>query len=182
LVPSRKAAPAHPLRRVPPVGVTEVGGIAGTKKAAGGVLTAKQAPHRPGTVAVPLRVTSAGAHYAERDGYSGAVVPLLFEYHPSEGSLLVTQNRGGRGVKLGVIPENLAERLALWFGIPPPGIVESWLGIMASRAVMAATKLDIFETLAAGPLTAYEIAAKCATHPRATEQLLNALAGMGCLR
>lgn len=74
-------------------------------------------------------------------------------------------------MKLGVIPENLAERLALWIGIPPPGIVESWLGIMASRAVMAATKLDIFEALAAGPLTVQEIANKCATHPHGTAAL-----------
>jgi len=85
-------------------------------------------------------------------------------------------------MKLGVVPENLPEQLALWLGIPPPGIVESWLGIMASRVVMAATKLNIFESLAAGPLTAPAITTKCATHPRATEQLLNALVGMGCLR
>jgi len=84
-------------------------------------------------------------------------------------------------MKLGVVPENLPERLALRLGIPPPGIVESWLGIMASRAVMAATKLSIFESLAGGPLTLGEITTRCATHPRATEQLLNALVGMGCL-
>src|SRR5262245_27950114 len=84
-------------------------------------------------------------------------------------------------MKLGVVPENLPERLALGLGIPPPGIVESWLGIMASRAVMAATKLNIFESLTGGPLTLREIATRCATHPRATEQLLNALVGMGCL-
>jgi SAM-dependent methyltransferase len=85
-------------------------------------------------------------------------------------------------VKLGTSPENLPKRVALLFGIPPPGVLESWLGIMAARAVMAATKLDVFEALAAGPLTAPEVAAKCATHPRATEQLLHALAGLGCLR
>jgi 2-polyprenyl-3-methyl-5-hydroxy-6-metoxy-1,4-benzoquinol methylase len=85
-------------------------------------------------------------------------------------------------LKLGVIPENLAERLALWIGIPPPGIIESWLGIMAARAVMAATRLNIFEAVAACALTAQEVAKKCATHPRATEQLLNALVGVGCLR
>jgi SAM-dependent methyltransferase len=84
-------------------------------------------------------------------------------------------------LKLGVIPENLAERLALWFGIPPPGILESWIGIMASRAIITATKLDIFEALAAGPLSLPAIVEKCATHPRATEQLLTALVGMGCL-
>lgn len=84
-------------------------------------------------------------------------------------------------MKLGVIPENLAERLALWFGVPPPGILESWIGIMAARAVITATKLDIFEALAAGPLSLAEIVEKCATQARATEQLLNALVGMGCL-
>lgn len=85
-------------------------------------------------------------------------------------------------MKLGIIPENLAERLALWFGMPPPGILESWLGIMASRAIMTATKLDIFEHLAAGPLTAREIADKCRSDGRATEKLLNALVGMDCLQ
>jgi 2-polyprenyl-3-methyl-5-hydroxy-6-metoxy-1,4-benzoquinol methylase len=84
-------------------------------------------------------------------------------------------------MKLGVVPENLAERLALWFGIPPPGILESWIGIMASRAMIAATKLDIFEHLAAGPLTAQQLVERSGSHPRATEQLLNALVGMGCL-
>src|SRR6266571_2386711 len=53
---------------------------------------------------------------------------------------------------------------------------------MASRAVMAATRLDIFETLAAGPLTVQEIVEKCGIHRRSTEQLLNALVGMGCLQ
>lgn len=85
-------------------------------------------------------------------------------------------------MKLGVIPENLAERLALRFGIPPPGILESWLGIMASRAVIVATKLDVFEHLAVGPLTDQEIAEKCGSHGGATRQLLDALVGLGCLR
>ncbi len=61
-------------------------------------------------------------------------------------------------MRLGIIPENLAERVAMWFGIPPPGIIESWIGLMASRAVLVATKLRVFEVLAAGPLTAQEIA------------------------
>ncbi len=53
-------------------------------------------------------------------------------------------------MKLGVIPENLAERLALWFGIPPPGILESWLGSMAARAVMVATKAVALVAVVAG--------------------------------
>ena len=87
-----------------------------------------------------------------------------------------------RPVRLGVVPDNLLERLALRFGILPPEAFESWFGIMLARTVMAATKLDIFEALAAGPLTADEVAGRCGTHPRATEKLLNALASLGCLR
>ena len=85
-------------------------------------------------------------------------------------------------MKLGIIPENPAERLALSFGVPPPGILESWLGIMVSRAMIAATKLGVFETLASGPLTSQEIANQCGTHQHATEQLLNALVAIGCLQ
>jgi SAM-dependent methyltransferase len=64
----------------------------------------------------------------------------------------------------------------------PPGIFECWFGMMLARTVMAATRLDVFESLAAGPLTAEEVAQRCGTHPRATEKLLNALVGVGCLR
>jgi SAM-dependent methyltransferase len=85
-------------------------------------------------------------------------------------------------VKLGVVPDNFLERVALLSGLLPPGIFECWFGIMLARTVMAATKLDIFESLAAGPLTAEDVAERCGTHPRATEKLLNALVGVGCLR
>jgi SAM-dependent methyltransferase len=54
--------------------------------------------------------------------------------------------------------------------------------MMLARTVMAATRLDIFESLADRPLTADEVAQRCGTHPRATEKLLNALVGVGCLQ
>lgn len=85
-------------------------------------------------------------------------------------------------MKLGVVPENLIERLALFSGLLPPGIFESWFGIMLARTIMVATKLDIFEALAPEPLTATEVAKRCSTHPRGTEKLLNALVGLECLR
>jgi 2-polyprenyl-3-methyl-5-hydroxy-6-metoxy-1,4-benzoquinol methylase len=85
-------------------------------------------------------------------------------------------------MRLGIVPENLMERLALLSGILPPGIFECWFGIMLSRTVMAATRLDIFESLASGPLNSAAVAERCGTHPRATEQLLNALVGIGLLR
>jgi len=84
-------------------------------------------------------------------------------------------------MRLRVVPDNLLERIALLSGMLPPGIFECWVGIMLSRTVMAATKLDFFEALAAGSLTAEEVAERCGTHPRATVQLLNALVGAGCL-
>ena len=85
-------------------------------------------------------------------------------------------------MKLGILPENLVERLALLTGMLPPGIFESWFGMMLARSVMAATKLGVFESLVDGPLTAAEVAQRCGTHPRATEKLLNALVGVGCLQ
>src|SRR5712692_7057396 len=84
-------------------------------------------------------------------------------------------------MRLGMVPENLMERLALSLGLVPPGIVETWVGIMLAWTVMAATKVNVFEALAAGPLTAAEVAQLCGTHPGATEKLLNALVGVRCL-
>ena len=83
-------------------------------------------------------------------------------------------------MKLGIIPDNAVERVALFSGMLPPGIFECWFGIMLARTVMAATKLGIFESLAEVPLTAEEVAQCCDTHPGATKKLLNALVGVGC--
>ena len=85
-------------------------------------------------------------------------------------------------MKLGAVPENFVERLASLFGLVPPGLLESWLGFMVARTMITATKLDVFEALGTGWLTAEEVADRCKTHPRATEQLLNALVGVGCLK
>ena len=85
-------------------------------------------------------------------------------------------------MRLGVVPDDLLERMALLSGMLPPGIFECWFGIMLARTVMATTRLNVFESLAAGPLTAEEVAERCGTHPRATEKLLNALVGVGCLQ
>jgi SAM-dependent methyltransferase len=85
-------------------------------------------------------------------------------------------------VRLALVGDNLVERLALLSGAVPPGILETWFGIMLARTVMAATRLDVFESLAEGPLTAQEVARRCGTHSRATEKLLTALVGVGCVQ
>lgn len=85
-------------------------------------------------------------------------------------------------MKLGVIPENLLERLLLAIKLVPTPIFDTQVAFMLARTVMAGTKLGIFEALAAEPLSAVEVAARCKTDRRATTKLLNALVGAGYLR
>jgi SAM-dependent methyltransferase len=85
-------------------------------------------------------------------------------------------------VKLGIIPENLLERLLLAIKIVPTPIFDTQIAFMLARTIMAGTKLGIFEALAAGPLSAAEVAAHCKTDSYATIKLLNALVGAGYLR
>jgi len=85
-------------------------------------------------------------------------------------------------VKVGIIPENLVERLALALGLVPAPAIEAWFSFMLSRAIMAGTKLGVFEALAAGPLTGDEVAGRCGTDRPATGKLLTALIGAGCVR
>ena len=89
---------------------------------------------------------------------------------------------GDKPVKLGVIPENLLERLLLAIKIVPTPIFDTQIAFMLARTVMAGTKLGICEALAAGPLSAAEVAAHCKTDSYATIKLLNALVGAGYLR
>jgi len=85
-------------------------------------------------------------------------------------------------MKLGVVPENLIERLLLLFKLVPTPIFDTQVAFMLARTIMVGTKLGIFEALAPGPLTVAEIAAQCKTDPTATIKLLNALVGAGYLR
>jgi hypothetical protein len=85
-------------------------------------------------------------------------------------------------MKLGVIPENLLERLLLAIKVVPTPIFGTQVAFMLARTIMAGTKLGIFEAIAPRPLTAAEIAAQCKTDPNATIKLLNALVGAGYLR
>ncbi len=85
-------------------------------------------------------------------------------------------------MKIGLIPENIFERLALATGVVPTPLVDSWLTFMLARTIIVATKLGIFESLAATSCRAEEIAQLCDTEPRATEKFLNALVGSELLR
>jgi len=85
-------------------------------------------------------------------------------------------------MKLTVTAENPLERVALASGVVPVPLMETHLSFLRARAIMVATKLGIFDALAAAPSTAADVAGRCETTPRATEALLNALVGCGYLR
>jgi len=63
-------------------------------------------------------------------------------------------------MKIGAIPETLLERLAMVFGLVPIPFIDTFHAVIVARAVMVATKLDIFDALAARPLSATALAAQ----------------------
>jgi hypothetical protein len=48
-------------------------------------------------------------------------------------------------MKIGAIPETLLERLAMVFGLVPIPFMDTFQAVIVARAVMVATKLDVFD-------------------------------------
>ncbi len=82
-------------------------------------------------------------------------------------------------MKIGAIPENLLERLALVFGLVPTPFIDTLHAVIVARAVMVATRLDVFDALAARPLSASGLAAQLGLDAAALEKLLNVLVAVG---
>ena len=85
-------------------------------------------------------------------------------------------------MRIGAIPENLAELILSPFGVIPIPLVETFQAVVRARAIMVATKLGVFEELQNKSKTAIEIAQHLKTDRRATEKLLTCLVGSGYLR
>jgi SAM-dependent methyltransferase len=85
-------------------------------------------------------------------------------------------------MKIGIIPENILDRVASLLGAVPRPLLETHVAMMLARTIMAATRLGVFKALAKGPLLAQQVATHCGTDPCATEKLLTALAGSGYVR
>ena len=85
-------------------------------------------------------------------------------------------------MKLGGIPQNPVEWIAAKLGLLPQPLLDTHVAMLLARSVMEGTRLGVFEALAAGPLAAEDIAARCGCEPRATRKLLEALAGTEYLR
>jgi SAM-dependent methyltransferase len=84
-------------------------------------------------------------------------------------------------MRLDVVPDNILERLVLLLGIVPTPMVQVSWGMASASTVIAGSRLGLFEALDGVELTPLELAEKLDTHPLATETLLNALCGFGCI-
>jgi SAM-dependent methyltransferase len=82
-------------------------------------------------------------------------------------------------MRLGVVAENLIERLVLRSNAAPEALLETHMAFALARSVMVGVKLGLMEAAADGPRSAADIAKVCNTHPAATEKLLNTLTGCG---
>jgi|SRR6185312_910207 len=85
-------------------------------------------------------------------------------------------------MKLAGRPQNPVQWLAKKLGLMPQPLLDTHIAMLLARAVMEGTRLGVFEALAAEPLPADEVAARCGSQPRATRKLLDALAGCEYLR
>jgi 2-polyprenyl-3-methyl-5-hydroxy-6-metoxy-1,4-benzoquinol methylase len=84
-------------------------------------------------------------------------------------------------MRIGVVPENLLERIVLSTHIAPIPLAESWFTFHLANAIMVGVKLGVYEALADGPLDAPALAAAIGGHAGACTRLLNALIGVGHL-
>ncbi len=84
-------------------------------------------------------------------------------------------------MKVGAVPESLAERAVLALGLVPTPFLDTHPTLLLARAIMVATRAGLFEALAGGERGATDLAERCGTHPQATEVLLDSLARAGYL-
>jgi len=84
-------------------------------------------------------------------------------------------------MRYGIIAEGPIERIGLASGQVPTPMLEPY-GAGFARTLMVATKLGVFEALAAAPLSPAAVAERCGTDGRATEKVMNLLVGMRYLR
>jgi SAM-dependent methyltransferase len=85
-------------------------------------------------------------------------------------------------MRIDLVAESPAERLALRLGLAPKPLLHTLMPMLVARAVLVGTKLGVFETLQHKPLTAAQVASRLGSERRATQKLLHALTGLGYLR
>lgn len=84
-------------------------------------------------------------------------------------------------MRIGLIPDTPEEWKALASGRVPVPFLQIHFAFGLAHAVIAATRLGVFESLTQQAATANETARRCGIDPSATKKLLTALAGSGYL-
>jgi SAM-dependent methyltransferase len=85
-------------------------------------------------------------------------------------------------MKIGAVADSALEWLALKLELAPRALVDTHAAMLLSRTVMAGAELNLFDVLAAGPLTAEETADACGAAAAPIALLLDTLAASGYLR
>lgn len=85
-------------------------------------------------------------------------------------------------MRIGLVPSNPMEWLVTRLNLVPRPLMDTQAAFTLAQIIMVATKIGLFDALAAGPATAEAIARTCGTDPRATEKLLPTLVSSGYLR
>jgi 2-polyprenyl-3-methyl-5-hydroxy-6-metoxy-1,4-benzoquinol methylase len=85
-------------------------------------------------------------------------------------------------LRIGPVAENLLERVAILLRLGPRPLLETHGTLLLAQALMVATKVGVFEALAAAPLALGEVASRCGTDRRATAKLLGVLEATGYVR
>jgi SAM-dependent methyltransferase len=84
-------------------------------------------------------------------------------------------------LRIGAIPENPLEWLALRLGRVPLPLIDTHVAFAFARTVMIGARVGLFEALADGEATAADLAVRCGTALRPTEQLVHALVALDYL-
>jgi hypothetical protein len=84
-------------------------------------------------------------------------------------------------VRSKLVPESLAERVALWAGKVPVPIVDTIFPLVKARALMAAERLGIFEALRDAPLSTSGLAGELGLDQESLSLLLRVLVASGYL-
>ncbi len=85
-------------------------------------------------------------------------------------------------MRVGAIPETLAERIAVLAGIAPTPIVDTLHAVIVARAIVVATKLGVFDALAEGPAEPAPLARRLELNAAALAKLLDLLVASGYLK
>jgi len=80
-----------------------------------------------------------------------------------------------------IVPESLAERLALWAGKVPLPVVDTIFPLLKARSLMAAERLGIFEALRDAPLPLTVLASELGLDEESLRLMLGVLVGSGYL-